>query len=112
MICPHCRVSVPSGKWTSKEIISDRDYHYTIHYFDCEECSQISIKFTCNSQLHIPFNGVYASGKSYGGPKFSEEFLMPKTTPREPIPKDVEEIYVRDYNEAVNLLVIPHHLCQ
>ena len=107
MICPHCRVSVPSGKWTSIEIISDDDFDYNIHHFHCKECSKISIKFTCNPKQIIRYGSSFVTGgQPYEGPRFSEEFLIPKTTPRDPIPQDVEKIYVRDYDAAVKLLPI------
>lgn len=113
MICPHCQVSVPSGKWESVEIVSDDDYNYKINHFHCAECLKISIKFICNPKrvIRFPTSGVYDGGTSagrgkYTGPSFSEEFLIPKTTPRKPIPKDVENIYVQDYNHAVNLLPV------
>lgn len=105
MMCPNCRVSVPSGKWVSKDIISDDEYNYQIHHFHCAECFKISIKFICDPIVVFPFNAG-RDLKTRKGPSFRQEFLIPKTTPRDPIPKDVDDIYVRDYNAAVELLPI------
>lgn len=104
MICPNCRVSVPSGKWISQHIVSDNDYNYEIHHFHCAECYKISIKFTCNPIKPILYGSTTLN--PYKGLSFRQEFLIPKTTPRDPIPKDVENIYVKDYNAAVELLPI------
>lgn len=110
MICPHCKVSVPSGKWIPVNITSNEIYNYIAEHFKCAECNKISIKFISNPKQLIRLATSFVSDGSgkpdKNLPHFSEEFLIPKTTPREPIPKDVEEIYVRDYNEAVNLLPI------
>lgn len=109
MICPHCRVSVPSGKWTSAKITSDKDYNYTADFFKCVECDEISIKFICNPVNVIRYGTSFVrDGMGYleGDPHFSEESLIPKTIPRDPIPKDVEDIYRVDYDKAVRQLPI------
>ncbi len=110
MKCPNCRVSVPSGKWTSVEIISDGFYKYSVAHFRCAECHDVSIKFTGNAKnfRYVPSSYVSDGISSNDDvlPDYFEEFILPKTTPREPIPKDVESIYRRDYDEAVKLLSI------
>lgn len=107
MICPHCKVSIPSGKWKIVKIKSDKDYNYSTQFFECVECNKISIKFICNPIHVIRFPTSMVSGvtpSEYSGPRFSQEYLIPKTTPRDPIPKDVEDIYRIDYDKAVKLL--------
>ena len=110
MICPNCLVSVPSGEWTSIKIISDNLYNYSIDHFNCAECSQISLKLMCNliSTFKLEHYSSFGLSKSdmHEMPCAPEEFLIPKTIPRPPIPKGIEKIYVKDYDEAVKLLPI------
>jgi len=108
MICPHCKVSVPSGKWNRTDIATDASWNYLIQHFHCVECHKLSIKFCGHipqlvrfPSTNIPSNFNYNVEK-----KFFEEYLLPKSTPREPIPKDVEKIFVNDYDSAVKLLSI------
>ena len=108
MICPHCQVSVPSGKWTNKEIIKDNVYDYSVVYFHCVECQKVSIKFVGRAIgfRYVSTMGVGTSLSHKYPPEYFEEFILPKTTPRNPIHKDVEEIFRVDYDRGVKLLTI------
>jgi hypothetical protein len=107
MICPHCKVSVPTGKWKPKQIVSDGRYDYFTEHFSCPECRQISIKFIATpKQQPIPFNGGMVGLRTIPSPKYYEEAIMPKTTSRDSIPKGVEDIFRIDYDRAVKQLPI------
>jgi len=103
MLCPQCNVSVPTGIWSEIKIVDHHTWKYSIKHFYCVECSKYSIKFvgyTSNSSVAPPISVVMKNQMYF------ENFIMPENTSRNRIPKDVEEIYVRDYNEAVKLLSI------
>lgn len=96
MICPHCDVSVPSGKWEIYDIVTHDNQIYQLRHFTCAECLQISIKFTI-----VPGRNVI------GGPSlYYEEMLQPKTNRRKLIPKNVENKFSQEYKDAVEILPI------
>lgn len=95
MICPHCRVSIPSGEWNVHNICDDFAYYYNISHFFCGECQRYSIKFNANPKV-LDDDTI----------NWFEEYIIPKNLLRKPVPNNVEDIYRNEYYEAVNLLPI------
>lgn len=106
MICPHCSVSIPSGTWKEIKIYAQHNWHSSIQHFYCTECTQYSVKFI-KYISHIPFSNAHPPNLHQRSPNtYYEEFITPKSIPRDSIPKNVEDIYRHDYDAAVKLLPI------
>ena len=104
MICPHCKVSIRET-WEKIEIIVHDHVQYLIEYFVCLECHKLSMKFHGEADNYRLIVSIQSNNHlTYFKP--FEKMLIPETNGREPIPKNVESEFVRDYNEAVMLL--PH----
>lgn len=83
MKCPHCLTS-SHDDWDANHVITDGYYSWGIKFCKCPECKKATIILLKDGEM---FSACY-----------------PKASSRAPLPKEVPEIYSKDYLEACNVI--------
>ncbi len=88
MICPHCKIAVHESFTDWSGPATDSRCHWQCSKMICPECKKIIIKLN------------YGQWGNLLG-----RIVEPKNNSRMPVPKEVDEIFSKDYIESCNVLV-------
>jgi len=100
MICPHCAIGV-SPKFTEQNIEYDKSDLWSINSMTCPECKRLILilfgrgkrKITTKNKGLVEMDGI-----------FENRYILPKSINRDPIPKEVDNKYKNDFEEACLVL--------